>query len=120
MSDAIIAEAQRRLLRVGKHARMRLNCSDILAIAGVEVAKPAPRAPEPEPEVDTTPDAPAADEPTVDEPNTPDAEIPPYGEWTNADLKAECENRNLAKGGTKDELVARLEAHDQSDPDDGE
>ena len=35
-----------------------------------------------------------------------------YAGMTNADLSAELENRGLAKSGTKDEMIARLEEDD--------
>jgi hypothetical protein len=39
----------------------------------------------------------------------------PYAEWTVAELSDEAEGRGLAKSGTKDELIGRLEASDTAD-----
>lgn len=38
-----------------------------------------------------------------------------YGSWTKEELKAEAEERGLPINGTKDDLVARLEADDEED-----
>lgn len=54
-------------------------------------------------------EAPAAS-PVVDDDGQ---ELPPYSQWTYADLQRECVARNLAKSGTKADLVARLEADDE-------
>jgi hypothetical protein len=51
-----------------------------------------------------------ADEPTLDEPD--EDEVPPYSEWSKAELVEECEARGLPKSGNKDVLVERLEAND--------
>jgi hypothetical protein len=45
-----------------------------------------------------------------------DDEVPPYSEWSTADLKAEVENRGLDATGKKSALVAALEADDEEDP----
>lgn len=78
--------------------------------------------PEPvvEPEVDDTVEGEdvepeeATDE--ADEADEPE-EVPPYSEWTNAELQAELASRpgNLAHTGTKAEMVARLEENDAAD-----
>jgi hypothetical protein len=109
MSKSIIAEAQRRMRR-NKKARMRVFCHEILALAGEEFEAPVAAAPVEEPEAPV--EAPAETE--------GGEEIPPYEDWNAADLKAECENRGLPKGGNKSDLIARLEEHDASEPDDGE
>lgn len=112
MSDAIIAEAQSRLAKAGKNARMRLKCTDILALAGVEQAAPEQPAPAPEP----TPEP----EPTPTPEPTPDPDAINYGAMLKDALIAECEARGLPTDGNKADLVARLEEHDASEPDDGE
>lgn len=38
----------------------------------------------------------------------------PYDQWKVGELRTELRNRNLSIDGGKDELVARLEAHDQN------
>lgn len=38
-----------------------------------------------------------------------------YADWKLADLQKEAGARGLSKSGTKDELAARLQAHDDSD-----
>lgn len=40
-------------------------------------------------------------------------EIPPYSAWSKEELVKEAEFRGLSKSGNKEELVARLEAHDE-------
>lgn len=40
------------------------------------------------------------------------ADVRDYQDWTKAELSAELESRGLPKSGTKDELIARLEADD--------
>ncbi len=60
-----------------------------------------------------------ADEPTEDGEDGED-EVPPYEEWSKADLVAECEARELPKSGTIAKLAARLEANDAEEPDDEE
>lgn len=47
-------------------------------------------------------------------------EVPPYSEWKVDDLREECGNRSLKKGGTKPELIERLEADDAAAEADGE
>lgn len=43
-------------------------------------------------------------------------DVPPYSEWSLADLRGELENRGLDTTGKKGELVVRLEADDEEDP----
>ena len=38
-----------------------------------------------------------------------------YDDWSVDDLRDECENRGLAKSGSKGDLVARLEQDDEDD-----
>jgi len=38
-----------------------------------------------------------------------------YGTWTNAELRAELSNRELAVSGNKAELIARLEESDEGE-----
>lgn len=44
-----------------------------------------------------------------------DDEDVPYDQWSIADLKAECEARELATSGSKSALVKRLEENDEED-----
>ena len=62
----------------------------------------------------TTPDESGADKKGRDpeEPVGEEGEVTPYSEWTKQELQDECESRGLAKSGTKDELIARLEEDD--------
>ena len=46
-------------------------------------------------------------------PSDEDDEIPPYEDWTAEELRDECRTRNLIVGGTKPELIKRLEANDE-------
>lgn len=39
-------------------------------------------------------------------------DVPPYTEWSVEDLRAEAEARGLKKSGNRQELAARLDAHD--------
>lgn len=45
---------------------------------------------------------------SVEEPE----DVPPYTEWSVEDLRAEAEARGLKKSGNRQELAARLDAHD--------
>jgi hypothetical protein len=75
--------------------------------AAAPAAAPAP-APEPVPTAfDLSPEAESVDEPDADE-----DEVPPYSEWSKAELIEECESRGLTKSGNKDALVERLETDD--------
>lgn len=57
------------------------------------------------------------EEPEEDEGEEEEADdVPPYSEWSTADLKAEVENRGLDATGKKSALVAALEADDEEDP----
>jgi SAP domain-containing protein len=49
-------------------------------------------------------------------------EVPPYSEWTYAELQAECKARELPASGKTEELIARLEDSDElsEEPDDFE
>lgn len=47
-------------------------------------------------------------------PPEPSAEGKPYEDWSKAELAEEAENRGLAKSGTKEELVARLQEDDEA------
>jgi len=65
--------------------------------------------------------APATDEPQEDLPAlegtaADDAERP-YEEWTNEELSAELEARELPHSGNKAELVERLQEDDAAEPD---
>lgn len=40
-----------------------------------------------------------------------------YASWSKQELKDELESRDLPVGGNKDELIARLEAHDAESAD---
>ena len=41
-----------------------------------------------------------------------DEDLPPYEEWSYADLKAEAERRELPKSGSKEQLIERLTESD--------
>ena len=58
----------------------------------------------------------AEEESEEEESEDDDDEVPPYSEWSLADLKAEIENRGLEATGKKSALVAALEADDEEDP----
>lgn len=49
-----------------------------------------------------------------------EATEPGYAEWTNAELKAELESRELPHSGNKDELIARLTEDDESTEDESD
>lgn len=71
------------------------------AVAGEQEQEPDP---DPEPEANPTEDS--------DEDDT--VEDGEYEGWNKADLKAECENRDLPTSGNKGDLVARLEEDDEA------
>jgi hypothetical protein len=52
----------------------------------------------------------------ADEEAAKSEEAPPYEEWSYNDLKAEAQARGLDTSGKKEELTARLYAHDESSP----
>jgi SAP domain len=53
------------------------------------------------------------DGPETEQP--PSDEVPPYDEWSNAELKEECRKRGLPVGGNHDALVERLDTDDYRD-----
>ncbi|TXH16787.1 MAG: hypothetical protein E6R03_04925, partial [Hyphomicrobiaceae bacterium] len=55
------------------------------------------------------------EEPDGEEPDGD--EVPPYEEWSLADLKEECAGRGLSDKGVKAALVKRLTDHDEASAD---
>jgi hypothetical protein len=55
------------------------------------------------------------DEPGDDSEPESDEEVPPYEEWSLAELKEEAEARELATTGNKARIIARLEEDDESE-----
>lgn len=41
-------------------------------------------------------------------------DVPPYEQWTYAELQAECKERQLSAKGSTDELIARLKESDEA------
>lgn len=67
---------------------------------------------EPNPELSDA-DLTAGSTPETETESDEDEEIPPYTEWTIAELKAELGKRELPLSGKHADLVARLEADDE-------
>ena len=55
-----------------------------------------------------------SDEDDEEEDESEEDEAAPYSEWEYADLKAEAGNRGLAKSGSKEQLIERLEENDSA------
>ena len=95
----------------------------------VYIRRPAPGAPSEPPAHEPPAHEPSAHEPPAHEPpalepsaplsapspnewRAPTAEVPQYSTMTRTELRAHCERLRIAKGGNKEQLVARLVAVD--------
>lgn len=56
----------------------------------------------------------AKEMPADESPESPTDDEDDYDNWTVKELAEEAGARNLTKSGTKDELIARLRAHDET------